>query len=317
MDKISGFDLNVFEFDYDLTYYVFFLSPDGQVYGRYGGRDAKSAEARLSLRGLRFAMQSALETHRNAPKANAPAARKPLLAEEYPAARAMRKGECIHCHQVWEFRRQLTKSNGTFRRDDLWVYPLPENVGLTLDNDQGNMVREVKADSPAARAGLKPGDLVKRLNGLPVFSFGDAQHALHRAPAQGPIPIAWQQGGQERSANLEVAAGWRKTNVTWRPSMLDILPALSLYGDDLTAAEKKALGLSEKRLAFRQDKTVGKEAQRLGVQADDIVVGINNEPLEMTMLEFLAYIRRNFLVGDKITLNVFRNGKRLDLPGQL
>jgi len=318
VDKISGYDLNVFEFDYDLTYYVFFLSPDDNVYGRYGGRDAKSAEARLSLPGLRFAMQSALDAHRNAPKAKAPIpVQKPLLAENYPAAKAMRKGECIHCHQVWEFRRQQAKSTGTFQRNDLWIYPLPENVGLTLDNDQGNKVRAVKPASPAAKAGLKPGDLVKSLNGLPVFSFGDAQYALHRAPEKGPVPVVWQAGGKETTASLEVPDGWRKTNVTWRPSMLDILPALSLYGDDLTAQEKKTLGLPDKRLAFRQDKTVGKEAQRIGVQAGDIIVGINNEPLEMTMLEFLGYIRRNFLVGDKITLNVYRNGKRLDLPGQL
>ena len=115
-------------------------------------------------------------------------------------------------------------------------------------------------------------------------------------------------------AELSLAPGWRKTNLTWRPSLLDILPSLPLFGDDLTAQEKKALGLPEKRLAFRQDKPVHSSLKAAGVQPDDIVIGLNQQPLEMTLEEFLAYVRRNYLVGDAVTLNVVRNGKRLDLP---
>jgi membrane-associated protease RseP (regulator of RpoE activity) len=316
LERIQGFDLGVFDFDFDLTFVVFFLNADERVYGRYGGRDAKSAEDRMSLAGLRFAMQSALDTHRNSPRAEPPEKpRKPLLAEHYPHLKN-HKG-CIHCHQIWEARRHEAKATGRFDRDGLWVYPLPENVGLTLEVDQGNKVRSVTADSPAARAGVQPGDLIRTLNEIPVFSFADAQYGLHRAPAAGPIPITWEHDGKPLSASLEVKAGWRKTNPTWRPSMLDILPSLSLFGDDLTAAEKKALGLGEKRLAFRQDKTVHREARLMGVQPGDVIIGVNNEPLEMTMLEFLGYVRKNFLTGDRITLNIIRDGKRMDLPGTL
>ena len=41
--RITGVDLRLFEFDYDLTWFAFFLSADGAVYGRYGGRDATEA----------------------------------------------------------------------------------------------------------------------------------------------------------------------------------------------------------------------------------------------------------------------------------
>ena len=36
-------DLRRFEFDFDLTWYAFFLNADETIYGRYGGRDATSA----------------------------------------------------------------------------------------------------------------------------------------------------------------------------------------------------------------------------------------------------------------------------------
>ncbi|OAI48770.1 hypothetical protein AYO44_18675 [Planctomycetaceae bacterium SCGC AG-212-F19] len=319
MDRLPGIDLGVYDFDMDLTWMGFFVSADDKVYGRYGGRDAKSAEARLSLPGLRFAMQAALDAHRAAQQSKTAVVtkRQPVFADTYKAAKNIRKGECIHCHQVYEFRRADAKATGTFNRDVLWVYPLPENVGIALDVNQGNKVRKIEAGSPADKIGIQAGDILTALNGITVFSFADAQYGLHRAPAQGQTSIAWQRDGKALSGTLELTQGWRRTNPTWRPSMLDILPALSLYGDDLTEAERKPLQLGEKQLAFRQDKTVHKEAQRLGVQGGDIVIGIDDKMLEMTMLEFLGYIRRNYLVGDAIKLNIIRNGKRMDLTGKL
>lgn len=315
--RISGADLNLFEFDYDLTWVAFFMNGEEKIYGRYGGRDASHPDHRLSLPGMRYAMQAALTAHRQDPKAK-PAARpdKPLRVEDYPAARRNRD-ECIHCHQVYEFRRAAQKEAGQWSRENVWGYPLPENVGLALDVDVGNRLKSVKAGSPAAKAGLQAGDLLMKLNDLPVASFADAQYALHKAPVKGQVPVVWTRDGKEQSARLELTEGWRKTNLTWRPSMLDILPSLTLYGDDLTPVQKKALGLSEKRLAFEQDKVVHSEAKKAGVLAGDVIIGINGEVMEMSMVDFLGHVRRNFLIGDQITLNVLRGGKRLTLPWTL
>jgi serine protease Do len=310
---ILGADLNVFDFDYDLTWAAFFLSADGKVYGRYGGRDARSAEDRISLAGLHYAMQAALAAHAANASARPTRQLPPRRVEDYPAAKRLFGNQCIHCHQVHELIRQSQNAAGTWRREDLWIYPLPDNVGLVLEVDRGNHVRAVPAHSPADQAGVRPGDVLVTLNHLPVASFADAQYALHRAPAKGPIPLAWKRGNQTLTGQLVVAQGWRKTNLTWRPSLLDLLPSLPLYGDDLGPAEKKALGLSPKSLAFRQDKTVHRDARAAGVQGGDIIVGLDNQPLEMTMPEFLGHVRRNYLVGDRVTLHVIRDGKRLDL----
>ena len=101
---------------------------------------------------------------------------------------------------------------------------------------------------------------------------------------------------------LEVADGWRKTNLTWRPSLLDILPSLPISGEDLTAAEKKALGLPEKQAAFRQDKFVHSTLKAVGLKAGDVVVTLNGKPVNGTMDDFLGLVRREHLVGDTIVL---------------
>ena len=41
--------------------------------------------------------------------------------------------------------------------------------------------------------------------------------------------------------------------------------------------------------------------------------GIDGQQMDGTMEEFLGYVRRNYLVGDKVTLNVLRDGKKLEL----
>ncbi|MCE9533535.1 MAG: PDZ domain-containing protein [Planctomycetes bacterium] len=263
------------------------------------------------MRGLRYALEQALEAHRVPPK---PAERlnKPFRAEDFAAAKRF-KGGCIHCHNVNEFQRADLKSEGKWRREDIWVYPLPENVGLTLDVDVGNLVKSVQADSPAAKVGVKPGDYVKMLNGNPVASFADASYGLHKSPIKGEIPIAWLHEGKEQTAKLVVGEGWRKTNLTWRPSMLDILPSLPLSGDDLKPEEKKALGIAENRLGFRQDKFVHSTLKVVGVMKDDVVIGVDGKEMMGTMDDFLGYVRRNYLVGDQIFLNLMREGKRLDV----
>ena len=316
--RISGADLRLFEFDYDLTFAVFLMNADETIYGRFGGRDAKSADDRQSLAGLRHAMQAALATHRAGGKGIAPPREgKPLYVDDYPTAKQKYRGGCIHCHQVAEIQREEAVKAGNWNRETVWGWPLPENVGITLDVDRGNEVKEVIAGSPANKAGLKAGDKLQSLNGLSVNSFGDAQYALFKAPVKGEIAITWLHGEETRSGKLTVAEGWKKTNPTWRPSLLDILPSLTLFGTDLTPEQKRSLGLGEKRLAFRQDPPVHSEARAVGVQEGDVIIGLNNEVMETTVSGFLAHVRRNYLVGDRITLNVMRNGKQVNLPMKL
>lgn len=308
--KIAGADLRRFEFDYDLTWFVFFLNADGTIYGRYGGRDPSDAEARISTKGLRYAMDRALETHKAAPQMPALAG-KPIQAEDFAAAKKHRG--CIHCHNVNEFRRAEAKNAGTWDRASVWVYPLPENVGITLDVDAGDRVKAVSTDSAAAKVGLRVGDQLLKLNGYTIASFGDATYALHKAPVKGTIPVMWLRAGKEHSGMLEVAEGWRKTNLTWRPSMLDILPSAPFSGDELTVAQKKALGLDEKRAAIRQDETVHAVLKAAGVKGGDVLIGYDGKVIEGDASKLFGYVRRNYLVGDEITINLLRDGKRVDL----
>jgi serine protease Do len=314
--RITGVDLNFLEFDMDLTWAALFVSADGRIYGRYGGRDAKGPDTRNTLAGLRYAMEATLAEHRTASPKPSPTPAAPLLLERVPSYAAHARG-CVHCHQAKEILRVEADRKGGWDPKTRWVYPLPENVGLTLDMNQGDKVQAVAPASPAAQAGLRSGDVLVRLDGKSIHSFADVSYALHKAPWQGAIPVSWVRDAKELEGKLTLADSWKKTNLTWRPSLMDLLPSLPLFGTDLTSAEKTALGLLPTRLAFRQDAPVPPSAKALGVREGDVILGVEGLQLDMTVEEFLAFVRRNYLHGDRITLNLMRERKRLELPIKL
>jgi predicted metalloprotease with PDZ domain len=313
--RIDEADLNLFEFDYDLTFMVFFMSADEGVYGRYGGRDAKGPEARLSLAGLHHAMKAALDTHaRQAAAAELAPPKREAAKSIRDLATTRRSRGCIHCHQVKQMLNAELEKAGKWSSDLVWRYPLPDNLGLILDIDRGDVVERVEADSPAARAGLRARDVVQRLNGIPVHSLADAQYALDRAPRTGPVELSWRRGDVIWSGELALPAGWRKTDISWRPSLQKLVPSLYLSGYELSAKEKEALGLAANHMAFRQEEGVPARARDAGIRPGDIIAGLDDKRLEINVTQFHAYVRRNYLVGDRITVNVFRNGEWLSLP---
>jgi serine protease Do len=312
---MRGVALNQFDFDYDLTWAGFFMNASGKVYGRYGGRDGEDADAHLTLPGLKHAMKEALAAYRSAPDAAPEPLKKPVSrVEDYPAARRLKADACIHCHNVFDFDRDALFESGRWKKEMVWVYPPPKNLGLTLDNNQQNRVQAVAAGSAAARAGIQAGDVLRSVGGRPVASIADVQYALHRAPASGELPVKWERAGKTASASLALSSGWRESDLTWRESMWGTPPTAAVYGKDLTAEEKAALGLSPKALAFRQGDFVPQPAARAGIRGKDIILGLDGQSQEMTMLQFNVYMRLNFNVGDRVTYSVIRNGQRLKIP---
>lgn len=308
--RIEDVDINRFEFDHDLTLMVFFLNPDGKVYARYGGRDSVDADNRQSLAGLRYTMQSVLAMHeRKEPRFASPVGTTSLLVRDLGGKR---KG-CVHCHNVKEMQERKLTTQGKWTRDLVWRYPPPDNVGITLEVDRGNVVKAVKADSPASKAGLKPGDQLAALGGVPIHSFGDAQFALDRVPAKGALEVEWLRSGKPQAAKLELTEGWRRTDYTWRASQRDRVPTLRVSGDDLSAAEKKKLGLAENRTAFRQSMTVHSLARKAGVLPGDVITGLDGHRLTLKESEFKRWVQSNYVVGDRVAIDLLREGRPLEL----
>lgn len=310
LTRIEGVDLGLFDFDLDLTLMMFFLNDKDQIYARYGGRDGKDADNRQSLAGLRSTMQSVLEMHQAETKMFAPRrSPEPKFAGQSFGG----KGRCMHCHQAKEQEYGKLTRAGSWDRELVYRFPLPDNLGIVLDVDKSNLVKKVPSGSPADKAGLKPGDRLRSLAGVPIHSFGDAQFALDRTLKKSTVPITWQREGTLQQAELILPEGWRQTDISWRRSVNRWVPNLTLVGDDLTPPERKDLGLSPKQLAFRQRDRIHSNAAAAGFRPGDIILGIDDGTPEMNYTEFYFYVRTHYLVGDRLPVQILREGERLKI----
>jgi serine protease Do len=307
--NMRGVDLQVFDFDYDLDWAAMILTPDEKVIGRFGGNDGSETNRYRTFPGLRYALEEALRAPRPAAGAIKPGKVPSDTVENYKAMEHVKADACIHCHQVYDFRRQALRDAGKWQKEMVWVYPLPANVGLRLDPRQGNRIELVDADSAAQRLGLEAGDILRSVNGQRTASFADVQYALHRAGASESIPVAWEHDGGKREGNLRPPAGWRVTDLSWRASTKRLGPAPSIHGDDLSLEQKQRLGIEPKRLAMVLGPFLPAVARQAGLRQGDIIVGVDDKRLEMTTGQFDVYLRLNYQPGQKLTYNLLRGGR--------
>jgi hypothetical protein len=209
-------NLKVFDFDYDLTWWAFLIDGHERVYSRFGGTGDGDPASRLSVAGLKYTLRLVLEDHAQRRKDPPP----PPPPVTRPVDLFGVKGKCMHCHQVNEnfYKLEKPKPRPT-DLDRLRFLPVPEDVGFTLSIDAGNRVEKVSANSPAEKAGLRTGDVLRTVGGIRTLSQGDVMWGLKSAPKQGRFAITAVRDGKPRDLALDLPDAWNKPDLSWRRSV--------------------------------------------------------------------------------------------------
>ncbi|MCS7166372.1 MAG: trypsin-like peptidase domain-containing protein [Gemmatales bacterium] len=148
------------------------------------------------------------------------------------------------------------------------------------------VVDRVEADSPAARAGLQPGDVILELNGWPILHNLDWQRALLEVRPGDSLPLKWRRGSEEFSANLVVQPTPLEsglTEVVWRVLGLRLVPAPPEQVQRVQASLRG--GLTVVAVASNSP------SERAGIQPGDILVGLHI--WETLSYENIAYVLRH------------------------
>lgn len=316
-------DIDRFRFDFDLTLAVLLAHPDGTVYHRFGGRDESDPLVWSSMTALLEVMRSALEEHAAYVRAPAPPEgleRRPLDLPILAEKLADKPQECVHCHSVHDAERDLALREGRLGPDDIWIYPPPARVGLELDPIHQNRVRAVHADSPAARAGLRAGDVLVRVGAQRIASVHDLTWVLHRAaPGETSVAMQLERDGEPLAATLELGAGWKRGDAlsfSWRPYKWGLRPGPGFGGRALDAAEKRALGLEPEAFALRvtylieqgPDAELGRRARAAGLLPGDLLLGVDGRADFRSHDHFQAWVRLERRPGDVLRLRTLRAG---------
>lgn len=338
MIQMNGVDLETFQFDYDMTFAVFFMNADKTIYGRYGSRsDMKEAQREITLESFAAALEEALKLHKGFPDNKAAYSLKqgdkvrfqrpedyPLLQSRYTSSldyNGQVARSCIHCHQVREAERRLVRDRRQPMPDRLLhPYPMPDTIGLKMDPAKRATVNAVAPGSIAARAGFKAGDTIERINQQRIVSVADIQWELEKRTGESQTRY-WevQRNGRLQSLAVRFTAGWRRANpFIWRVTSWD-LRRMGFGGmklEDMTDAERKARGLSLSQMAL-EAKNVGQYgehavAKKAGVRKGDIIVGFDGVTKRATEQQALAHAMRNRMKGDTLSVAVLRGSRKLN-----
>jgi hypothetical protein len=320
MFPVEGFQ------DLDMSWWGWFLSPEGKIYGVFGGRDHVSDATRISKDALMTTLLRVLQHHYDPRRPSwnvdglAPAlSGEPQTPRQLPGyaswnghlpAKERATASCIHCHQVNDILRTPAVEAKTFDKiRDVEVWPLPENVGLTVDRDDGLLVKSVAPNGAAARAGIKEGDRLGAAGGRRLFSQADFRGVLHRGPRDaGSMDVVWLRDGKVMADKLDVPPDWRKTSLDWRMSISQgVIGAYpGFFPLSVNAGKRKQFRIDADAMAVEpyMGSSTSSAAYKAGVRGNHVVTAVDGVSTNLTGRAFLVWFRQRHDAGDHVKLTL-------------
>jgi serine protease Do/serine protease DegQ len=168
-----------------------------------------------------------------------------------------------------------------------------------LVGGEGATVAEVQADSPAARAGLRKGDIVTALNGRPVRGAAELRARLGVVPVGETVELRLERGGDTRTVKAQV--GPIESRATGGAAVQELAGAVF--------QEVDRSGLPGRNRAVQVTAVEpGSLAFRHGLRAGDLIIGVNGR--RVTSVKELAAALR----ARNVQLNVLRGDYMLAIP---
>ena len=155
----------------------------------------------------------------------------------------------------------------------------------------GVLVQRVLPGGPAAKAGLKPGDLVTKIGDTAVENPVDLKLKIESMQAGQATPITVMRGGKQQVLSIAVElapddATLRDTDEETpaddtRDTRASGLAGLGLKGHALTPADRDRLELpAEARGVILTDIDESSRAAALGLAVDDVIVWVNGKEVD-------------------------------------
>ena len=178
-----------------------------------------------------------------------------------------------------------------------------------LDKPEGALVSAVDPGGPAAKAGLQPGDVIRRIDSQAIVASGDLPALIGRSLPGQKIDIeVWRQG-QARTLSAQLADASDKAVAATDKTDAAAKGRLGLALRPLQPQEKRESGVS----AGMVIEQVSGAAARAGVQAGDLLMAVNGQPVSA-----IEQVRAAVAKADKsVALLIQRDGQQIFVPVRL
>ena len=150
---------------------------------------------------------------------------------------------------------------------------------LGLPHPGGVLVKEVAADSPAARAGIRIGDVITAIGGHDIADPDDLRYRIAILPIDKPTPVALWRSRRTVSATAVLTA-LPETPPRQATTLGSDNPLGGATVANLNPAQANELGLATTaRGVVVTEVKAGTLAGRLGLDPGDIIASVNRKPV--------------------------------------
>ncbi len=180
---------------------------------------------------------------------------------------------------------------------------------FNLATPEGALVSNVEHGGPADKAGLKPGDVIRKLNGQKIIGSGDLPAMVGLASPGDKVSMeVWRQG---KSVQLNATLGNDNDKVAEadRTEQVSAKLRLGLSLRPLDALEKRQSGIPNGLLI----EDAGGAAANAGVQPGDVLLSVNGRPVNT-----IEQVRDVVSKSDKsVALLIQRGEDKIFIPVRL
>jgi serine protease Do len=186
----------------------------------------------------------------------------------------------------------------------------PENAGFfNLPDATGAIVSQVSPDSPASNAGLKSGDVLRKLNGNEIVNGGALQVAVSQVSPGSTISLGILRDGKPESISVKVGEFHGNTEVADNSESSGSAHGgkLGVGVGNLTPDIRQQLNIPTqmKGVAVESVKP-GSPAEDAGLTPGDVILEVNRHPVEGA--EGFASQVHSVAAGKDILLLVWSRG---------
>ena len=183
-------------------------------------------------------------------------------------------------------------------------------AGLGLPQDWGVLVADATPDGPAERSGLKPGDIVRSLDGRPMENARQLEVNLWRFPVGDKVNLEVLRGENRLTVDVSVTA---QDDDPQRFADLvnpekNLIPKLGILGVEIDRKLVPMLPDLRKQYGIVvAARAAGAEGLDVDLRPGDVIYAINNEPT--STVAALSGGLGQMKSGDAVVLQVEREGQ--------
>ena len=176
---------------------------------------------------------------------------------------------------------------------------------LKLKDKKGAFVHSVETDLPADKAGLKPGDVIIKVDGLAIEDDNELKFKIADVPPGEPVELTVIRDGKEMDFSIKVIELESETEDS---SATEEGNDIGFSVQEITARLAQRYGLQTTQGLIITEVRRYSEAERRGLERGDIITEVNR--IEVETVKDLRDILEKLDAGDPVMIRIVRERNR-------